>query len=413
MKKYQYMIATLLVAMAGAFQAAAQVTETPYSRVGYGVLNDNATGIQRHMGGVGYAMQGGRAVNSMNPASYAVIDSLTFIWDVGLEANQVWSKEGTTKGKAFSGGLDYLNGVFRVAKNVGASFGFIPVSSVNYRFNNELDGGNESREGEGAISELYLGGAWSPVKGLSVGANFSYLFGTLEHTTAVRGVATTIYYRMMEVRDWNVHIGAQYALDLDRKNRVVLGATYSPKKSLHGNTIGTYYDATSDLKLDTAYNSSLKGKYEQPNTFGVGVSYSHGSKFFAEVDFTYQDWAKAKYTPMPGFESANTKFDNRWKVGAGLQYIPDERGNYLKRINYRLGAFYNHDYINVLGNNVRDYGLTLGFGFPALGSKTLVNLGLEWKHRVSSPVCLVKEDFLGVTFSVTFNEMWFWKNKLR
>ena len=97
MKNYRYFIATLMLAIAGAFQASAQVTETPYSRLGYGTLGDNATGIQRHMGGVGYAMQGGRAVNSKNPASYAATDSLTFIWDVGVDVSQVWSKEGDTK----------------------------------------------------------------------------------------------------------------------------------------------------------------------------------------------------------------------------------------------------------------------------------------------------------------------------
>ena len=123
MKNYRYFIATLMLAIAGAFQASAQVTETPYSRLGYGTLGDNATGIQRHMGGVGYAMQGGRAVNSKNPASYAATDSLTFIWDVGVDVSQVWSKEGDTKGNAFSGGLDYLSGVFRIAKNVGPSYG--------------------------------------------------------------------------------------------------------------------------------------------------------------------------------------------------------------------------------------------------------------------------------------------------
>ena len=251
------------------------------------------------------------------------------------------------------------------------------------------------------------------MKGLSVGANFSYMFGTLEHSTAIVGTSTSVFYRMMEVRDWNVHIGAQYAIDINRKNRVVLGATYTPKKTFRGNTIGTFYDAANDTKIDTAFQCNMKGNYEQPNTYGVGISYNHGTKLFAEVDFTYQDWANAKYTPMTGFEPVKVKFDNRWKVSGGLQFIPDDRGNYLKRINYRLGAFYNHDYLNVLGNNVRDYGVTCGFGFPALGSKSLVNLGFEWKHRVSSPTCLIKEDYLNLTFSVTFNEMWFWKNKIR
>ena len=235
MKNYRYFIATLMLAIAGAFQASAQVTETPYSRLGYGTLGDNATGIQRHMGGVGYAMQGGRAVNSKNPASYAATDSLTFIWDVGVDVSQVWSKEGDTKGNAFSGGLDYLSGVFRIAKNVGGSFGFIPYSSVSYSFNSDLANGSESRSGNGSISELYLGGAWSPVKGLSVGANFSYMFGTLEHSTAIVGTSTSVFYRMMEVRAFDL-------LGMDHKN---IKAVTMPG---FGTTDRTYDNAVSLIK---------------------------------------------------------------------------------------------------------------------------------------------------------------------
>ena len=53
-------------------------TMTPYSSYGLGVLRDGATSMQRSMGGVGYAMNSGRQINSMNPASYAAIDTLTF-----------------------------------------------------------------------------------------------------------------------------------------------------------------------------------------------------------------------------------------------------------------------------------------------------------------------------------------------
>ena len=163
MNNCKLFFASLLMVCAVAFQASAQVTETPYSRIGFGTLGDNATGIQRHMGGVGYAMQGGRMVNSKNPASYAATDSLTFIWDVGIDLSQVWSKEGDTKGSAFSGGLDYLSGVFRVANNVGASFGFIPYSSVSYTFNSEIENGMETRTGLSVNSTLAVHGAPSRV----------------------------------------------------------------------------------------------------------------------------------------------------------------------------------------------------------------------------------------------------------
>ena len=80
----RWAVAIALLAMAVMAQAEGSVT-SPYSRTGYGILNDNASGIQRSMGGVGYAMQNGRVINAMNPASYSQVDSLTFLWDVGLD----------------------------------------------------------------------------------------------------------------------------------------------------------------------------------------------------------------------------------------------------------------------------------------------------------------------------------------
>ena len=106
-------------------------------------------------------------------------------------------------------------------------------------------------------------------------------------------------------------------------------------------------------------------------------------------------------------------FDNRWKAAVGLQYTPNGRTSYLQRISYRIGGHYNHDYENISGNNVRDYGIGIGFGLPAPSSKTIINLGLEWKHRYSAPVCLIKENYLNITLSVNFNEMWFWKRQIQ
>lgn len=100
MKTYRYFIIALL-ALAGSWHAGAQTSVTPYSRLGYGILGENATGAQRQMGGVGYAGQDSRQVNTMNPASYAHTDSLTFLWNVGIDLTNVWSKENGKSGYSF------------------------------------------------------------------------------------------------------------------------------------------------------------------------------------------------------------------------------------------------------------------------------------------------------------------------
>ena len=130
----------IVAAMAATLTTAwGQVTTSPYSKQGFGLLNDNASGIQRQMGGVGYAMQNGRVINAMNPASYSQVDSLTFMWDVGVGLTNLWSQEGDKTGYNFGGGLDYITGQFRITKHLGGSFGLIPFSSVGYTFGNKLD----------------------------------------------------------------------------------------------------------------------------------------------------------------------------------------------------------------------------------------------------------------------------------
>ena len=80
--KISRLIAAAVGLLAAASGAIAQNnTISPYSRFGYGLLSDQANTVQKSMGGVGIAMRSGRQINFMNPASYAGMDSLTFLFD--------------------------------------------------------------------------------------------------------------------------------------------------------------------------------------------------------------------------------------------------------------------------------------------------------------------------------------------
>lgn len=410
--KYLFLAAFALTC---SFGAAAQAnTTSPYSMFGYGVLNDYATSSQRAMGGVGYAMNGGRQINVMNPASYAAIDSLTFLWDAGIDISMLKMKEGDLKANSTGGGIDYLTMQFPITKKIGASIGLLPYSSVGYEFASEIDNGSEARSGGGGLNVLYAGAAYTPFKGLSIGVNAGYLFGTNVYDAYVYSTSTTLFERVIQVRSWDLKIGALYTYDINKKNKASIGATFSPEKSLQGHTWGAYYDATNDTKVDTIGYMSLNGKNYTPMSFGVGVSYEFDKKLYAELDLTYQNWKDAKFAKVTGFDNndGNLTFDNRWKVAAGLQYTPQQRGGFFRRVNYRVGAYYNHDYVNVRGNNVREYGVTCGLGLPAPGSKTVINLGFEYKHRTSSPVKYITENYFNITLGVNFNQMWFWQSKI-
>ena len=223
----------------------------------------------------------------------------------------------------------------------------------------------------------------------------------------------------MQVKDWDINIGAQYKAKLDKFNSLTLGATYSPRKSMHGQTWCAFWDINADAAADTVGRMDMKDKYFQPHTVGAGVNFTHerSSKWMVEADFTWQDWSKAPFSELVNEKGVvvfdGMSFADRWKVAAGAEYVPKLRGNFAQRMAYRVGAYYINDYLNIRGNQVKEYGITAGVGMPTIEGKTVINIGFEWKRRVASPQSLLGENYFNITLGLNFNELWFWQRKLK
>ena len=125
----------MLLAMATLY-APAQTngSNSPYSRFGLGSLKDQSQGFNKAMSGVALGFRDGNRINMQNPASYSAIDSLSFIFVVGLTLQNVNFKSGGNSINAHNTTLDYINAGFRLCPGLGFSFGFIPFSSIGYDF---------------------------------------------------------------------------------------------------------------------------------------------------------------------------------------------------------------------------------------------------------------------------------------
>jgi len=413
-KKLSFIPAVVVLMILSLAQAASgQSTRSPYSRFGYGLLNDNASAAQKQMGGVGYAMGSGRQINVKNPASYAMIDSLTFLFDMGVNYANVWSKDESTSNHDMGGGLDYITMQFPVCKWLGMSVGLLPYSSVGYSFGSKIDNGSSSHEGTGGLNLLYAGISGRIIPGLSVGANIGYLFGTTYNDVyaTTNTASQSLFEQILQVRDFHLDFGVQYSRELGNSHRVAVGLTYSPGKTLLGHTWIQKYDVGSDAAPDTLNYTSLRNKFSIPDTWGAGVAYEWRKSLFVEADFTYQNWASAKLLHTEDF--TGTKFADRYKISLGASYTPNPRGSYMRRVSYRLGGYWSRDYMEVRGNNVREYGLSCGFGFPAPGGKTVINLGFEWLRRAAHPSALLTENYFNIRLGINFNQLWFMQSKLR
>lgn len=380
------------------------------------------------MGGVGYAMNSGRQINVMNPASYAAIDTLTFLFDIGGNLRHTWSTEpgagsdgANVTGKDLGGGLDYITIQFPLGRYMGGSAGLLPYSQVGYSFGDIVgeDLGVTSHQGSGGVNLLYVGVAGRPFKGFTVGANVSYMFGNMlndNYVTTASG-EEALFERVLKVTDYKLDFGLQYSCRIKPRHRLTAGVVYSPGKTFHGHTYGVHYPINStdtSIKPDTTSYANLKGRYSMPDTWGAGINYEFDDRLMVEADFTYQPWSGVKYMALQDYETEES-FADRWKINVGAQFTPRPRGSYMQRVQYRVGAFYTHDYQVVRGNNVREYGASIGFGLPTANSmmlRSIVNVSLEYRHREASPMALIKEDCLMVTLGINFNEMWFFQSKI-
>lgn len=419
MKKF---IAVIFAFCCLSIMVKGQNVNDSYSMYGYGLLSDRATSMQREMGSVGFAMNSGRQINVMNPASYASIDSLTFLFDVGADITFLWQKQKSTKEHTIGGGLDYITMQFPICKYMGASIGLIPYSSVGYAFGTDIQHGAMSNQGSGGINQAYIGVAGN-YKGIALGANVSYSFGNIVNDvfSTQPNTAQTLTEHVMQIRDWDIYLGLQYTARLSLTERMTVGATFAPKKSLHGDTWLTIQETTHESLPDTIAYSKLKGKYETPMSIGAGISYKHerASRWMVEADFTFQQWSKVKYSALYSLDDPENmvftglQFKNRVRYALGGEFVPKVRGNYFQRIAYRAGLYYNNDYLDILGNQVKEYGITCGLGFHTPEGKTMINLGFEWKHRTTRPDVLISQNYFNITLGVNFNELWFWQRKIK
>ena len=220
----------------GAVCIAQSNTKSPYSRYGYGKLADNSIGMSRAMGGIGYGLRNSQQINTMNPASYAAMDSLTFLFDIGANIQNSKFTEGLKKGSNFNGGLDYIAMQFPVSKWMAVSAGLIPFTFVGYDYGQNVNDTILYHSGEGGLSEAYIGVGANVYKGLSVGLNFNYLFGNITYADEVYMpnndyAQDSRFDQKVHVSDFRLLLGAQYTYRLNKKESLTLGNFFSEKNA--------------------------------------------------------------------------------------------------------------------------------------------------------------------------------------
>lgn len=427
-----------LVALLAAFSSgviAQSNTNSPYSQYGLGALADQSTGFNRGMNGLSLGFHDGGQVNYLNPASYAAMDSLTFLFDMGLSGQVTNFKEGGNRINASNASFEYAVGGFRLLKDIGMSFGVLPYTNVGFDYSTSgyVNGRNtvtftNTNSGSGGLHQGYVGLGAQLFKGFSIGFNAAYLWGTMNRSVTSsysdRNINTLSKYYTADVHSYLLTAGVQYAFNLSKTDELTLGLTYSDGHKIGGHPECRVISTNSQTAVaDTTKYGGDAVKLEVPTAFGAGFMYRHGTKVRFGVDYNLQKWSNVKFPvytstgeTTAAYLPVSDYFKDRHKVTAGVEYLPkiDSR-KFFARIRYRAGVSYATPYLKINGQDgPKETSASIGFGIPIINgynNRSILNISGQWVHNAASG--LITENMFRINIGLTFNQRWFEKFKVQ
>lgn len=398
-------------------------TNSPYTRFGYGDVSETYAGEFKSMGGTAIGARSNKSINPINPASYNVVDSMTFMFDIsvmGLRSR--FTDSNKNKSGEFTANLDYITMQFPLSKRIGVSLGLLPYSFAGYDYHKSdslpIDGYNINQQdsvsfqsvfaGNGGFSQLYGGLSVQLHKNISLGVNAYYMFGAIENSRGLAfqntdGFYSTTQNNKIDVSHFRFRYGLQAYHTFNKENIVTLGLIYENPTKLNGDfrqTITT--NGVTDL---TPVTESDK-MFGLPANYGVGLNYKLENKFVFALDYNLQQWSKVLYRG-----ENNTLYDQH-RLAFGAEVLPNIRSRkYLDNLKYRAGFNISEGYYRIEGQTLpKNFGITFGIGIPLPKSNTVLNAGFEY-GKVGT-VNLLREDYFKFTLNASFNEFWFFKRKL-
>jgi len=426
---------------------------SPYSRFGLGDFIDQEFNHARGMAGLSAAMQTPHHLNLKNPASIAFLKSTVFEVGIGTRFSRLTTA--TEASNVWSGNLRYLALGFPLKNTVNEvldrresdfnwsmAFSLQPFSAVGYdlRSVTVLEGSADttlnSLKGSGGTYRAQWTNA-ARYKNLALGLNLGYQFGNITRnrrftfldfgassfaTEFIDNYSTTGFF-------WE--LGAQYALKLKEK-KVEKGAEEEGRRIIAGisgsgaNTFSTeserlYFrdnllteiaqSPRPEIPEDTIlFESGIAGEGRLPLQLTLGLTYEDINRLKLGMEYTFGNWSAYENDAAPA------NFNDTWRMAVGGEWIPDidAYSGYLKKIRYRFGAFYNQDPRLVEGNQLKEFGVTLGLGFPLIKPRqetSFINFTVE-AGRFGLSDDAIEETFVKMGLGFTLNDnSWFFKRK--
>jgi hypothetical protein len=402
-----------------------KLVDSPISRFNLGILEPAGSFRSIGMGGVGTAIREGGSIYYLNPASYSAIDTNSFIFDFGMDYGLNVITDGSAHHTSDDMNFDHLMMGFPITKNFGVGVGILPYSNGYYSIAETIAAGDPGYDevtgpyttfhmGTGNLNTVFLGTGINLMKYLSAGVNMNILYGTLTRTNEfVFNDYSNSYHNDLSETSRLFGIGLDYGLQfmapLKKNFFFNAGISYSSGKHCNYDYRYLLTRFTSLNVTDTlSFKENDSTKAYLPGTFRAGISFGKKNKFTVGLDFVSTKWSKAT------FEGAGTYAANTRALLLGLEYTPEKYSNYnfFKRIDFRLGGHIEDNYLIYNGQQVKEWGVSGGFGMMLRKTPSKVNVFFDFTRKSLAATSLSHyENYFTMGASINFYNIWFVKHK--
>jgi len=375
-----------------------------YSAFGIGELHHGIGAAYDALGGTSIAVPFGSTITNKNPAQWAFLKTTRLQTGyrfnqqkVANENNTLWQNNGKIDGLLINFCLDT-----GLAANI--NLGFTAYSSVNFlvAFPVDIDDcgthlvGKTVYQGQGGLSQGWLGSSIKPFEWLSLGASVFTLFGNIQKSAATLLYGHNTVPSRTYIRDVYSSLGLRFGFVLEPLNNLYLGAYTEMHPSFKTEREIVYQSAFLGDSIIVIPNS-----YDYPSLFGAGLSYTLGDFMFA-ADYLEQDFSRFTYN---NGNAAFKKYSNLSFGFAKLGRFGYKR-TVLDRTTLMIGGGYKQKYISVQGTDINEYYGSFGFSAPLVGFARF-DAAFTFGVRGTIDNGLIKENFGRLTISLSIGDIWF------
>lgn len=442
MKNRILALTVLIACILGMGQGMAQNgINVPFSQYGIGLSNAPfSMPFASQMGGVVYTRSGSNMINPYNPASYAAIQPVSFVFDMGIGIEMTTLKDPNTSVYDADGNIAYLTFGMPLTKWWKTAFGILPMTNVNYQSiqtSTAAPWGEVQTvyEGVGGTTRMFWGHGFNVGQHLSLGFNVNFLFDNLNRaiTYHFNGNDSSYYMDSRREKTTAIHnitfdMGAQYELPIDDNHTLKAGLTLTPyrKMNVTDNALVYTFVTSSAVEYlrDTIFpvagqSGSYTSTLEQPTTVGLGISFQRNNQWLIAFDGTYAPWSGIKYTEnseVELFGSSAIRYGDNVRCALGFQFLGNPNDTrYLRRVTYSAGVHYESGKLRLqtVADNtpykIDEWGLGAGLTFPMRKGRSLLNVSATYSSMGSTD--LLRRNYFLIGISVGSCETWFMKRK--